>query len=170
LFLQHITPKWNSWISYVYTRSLVSIEEPGGEINEGEWFPAYYDQPHAFKFVSDLRLGQRGSFALNFIYNTGRPITALVSDYQMGNLVVPHYSDRNEYRIPNYMRLDVSMTIGNIFNKIDDKLNISIYNLLGRKNAYSVYYQRLDNQPIPQAYKLAVLGSAFPSITYTIKL
>jgi hypothetical protein len=170
LFLKHITPKWNSWISYVYTRALVSVDDPSGEINQGDWFPAYYDQPHAFKFVSDLRLGKRGSFAVNFIYNTGRPITALVSDYRMGNLVVPHYSDRNEYRIPNYMRMDVSFTIGNIFNKIDDKLNISIYNLLGRKNAYSVYYQRLDNQPIPQAYKLAVLGSAFPSLTYSLKL
>ncbi len=170
LFLKHSTPKWNSWISYVYTRSFVSVDEPSGDINDGEWFPAYYDQPHAFKFVSDLRLGRRGSFSVNFIYNTGRPITALVSDYRMGQLVIPHYSDRNEYRIPNYMRLDVSFTIGNIINKFEDKLNISVYNILGRKNAYSVYYERLVDEPIPQAYKLSVLGSAFPSITYSIEL
>ncbi len=170
LFLKHLTPKWNSWISYVYTRSEVQISEASGEINDGEWFPAYFDQPHSFKFVSDLRLGKRGSFAVNVVYNTGRPITALESDYRMGNLVIPHYSDRNEYRIPNYLRFDVSFTVGNILNRFDDKLNISVYNLLGRKNAYSIFYQRPDGEPIPQAYKLSVLGSAFPSVTYTLKL
>lgn len=170
LFLKHITPKWNSWISYVYNRSEVSVDEAAGNINDGDWFPAYYDQPHTFKFVSDLRLGKRGSFAVNVVYNTGRPITALENDYRLGNLVIPHFSDRNEYRIPNYMRFDVSFTIGSILNRFDDRLNISVYNLLGRKNAYSIFYQRPEGEPIPQAYKLSILGSAFPSITYTLKL
>jgi hypothetical protein len=113
---------------------------------------------------------RKGSFGATIVYNTGRPITALISEYNQGPLVVPHYSDRNKYRIPNYFRIDVSMTLGSIIRSLDDRLTISLYNLLGRKNAYSVFYQRNDSSPVPRAYKLAVLGSIFPSITYNIKL
>nr|WP_255647384.1 TonB-dependent receptor [Fulvivirga sedimenti] len=171
-FVKRLTPIWTGWVSYVYTRSEVSFPGDVETINSGDWFPAYYDQPHSFKFVSDIRMGKsrKGSFGSTIVYNTGRPITALTSDYLQGPLVVPHYSDRNEYRIPNYFRIDVSMTLGSIIRKLDDRLTISLYNLLGRRNAYSVFYQRNDNSPIPRAYKLSVLGSIFPSITYSLKL
>ncbi|MEJ2004730.1 MAG: TonB-dependent receptor [Cyclobacteriaceae bacterium] len=171
-FVKRLTPRWTGWVSYVYTRSEVSFDGTGENINDGDWFPASYDQPHAFKFVSDLRMGKtrKGSFGATVVYHTGRPITALISQYNQGPLVVPHYSDRNQYRIPNYFRIDVSMTIGSIIRSVDDRLTIGLYNLLGRKNAYSVFYQRNDSSPVPRAYKLAVLGSIFPSITYNIKL
>ncbi len=171
LFVKRLTPSWTGWVSYVYTRSEVSFAGTGENINNGDWFPAYYDQPHSFKFVSDLRLGKnrKGSFGATIVYNTGRPITALISDYNQGPVVVPHYSDRNEYRIPDYFRIDVSMTMGSIIRSVDDRLTIGLYNLLGRKNAYSVFYRRNDTSPIPRAYKLSVLGSIFPSITYNIK-
>jgi hypothetical protein len=171
LFAKRITPKWTGWFTYVFTRSEVSFPSDTETINSGDWFPAYYDQPHSFKFVSDLRIGRarRSSFGTNLVFNTGRPITALISDYQQNEVVVPHYSDRNQYRIPNYFRIDMSLTIGSIVPKWDDKLVFSLYNVLGRRNAYSVYYARTPNNPFPRAFKLSVLGSVFPSLTYNVK-
>ena len=85
--------------------------------------------------------------------------------------MVPIYSDRNKYKIPNYLRVDVSFTVGNVINKIEDSLVFSVYNLLGRDNSYSVFYKRpADNYFIPKPYSLSVLGAVLPSITYNFKL
>ncbi|MDH5250861.1 MAG: hypothetical protein OEW40_17850, partial [Cyclobacteriaceae bacterium] len=66
--------------------------------------------------------------------------------------------------------LDFSFTIGSILKKLDDSLVFSVYNLFGRDNAYSVFYQRpANNYFIPKPYKLSVLGAALPSLTYNFK-
>jgi hypothetical protein len=80
------------------------------------------------------------------------------------------YSARNAYKMPDYFRVDVSITVGNVFRKIEDSIVFSIYNLFGRENAYSVFYQRpANNYFIPKPYKLAILGTALPSLTYNFK-
>jgi hypothetical protein len=120
--------------------------------------------------VIDRKLRNKGAFSVVASYTTGRPLTAIESSYIVGGTVVPIYSDRNEYKIPNYLRIDFSFTIGNIVKKIEDSLVFSVYNLLGRENAYSVFYKRpANNYFIPKPYKLSVLGAALPSITYNFK-
>lgn len=173
LLLKRRTNKWKGWISYSYTRSesRTTLDNNNADIiNRGLWFPTNFDQPHNFKFVSDLKLGRNGSFGVNFVYNSGRPVTAVQSDYDVNSVVVPNFSDRNAFRIPNYIRLDMSFTAGSILKKVDDKMVFSIYNVFGRRNAYSVFYRRGENLSAPQAFKLSVLGSIFPSITYSFNL
>jgi hypothetical protein len=170
LFLKKNIGEWNGWIAYTYSRSFVKVattQEQEG-INQDEWFPSNYDKPHNLTVVANRKLQKSGSFGFTFTYSTGRPVSAVTASYQSGPAVVPLFSKRNEYRIPDYMRIDCSLTIGNIFPKIDDSLTLAIYNFLGRKNAYSVYYQRKDNIPLPQSYRLSMLGTAFPSATYTV--
>jgi hypothetical protein len=78
---------------------------------------------------------------------------------------------RNAERIPDYIRLDVGITIDPKPGKRwQGSWNFSIYNLLGRQNAYSVYF-RSSSGEINQAktYQLSVLGAAIPSITYNFK-
>ncbi len=171
VYLKKTTGFWTGWLSYEYSRTFVKVDGPtrSETINGGAWFPANYDKPHNINFVAKRKLWRGGSFGVNFTYNTGRPFTALESNYENDGTTVPQFSDRNQYRIPDYYRLDISFTIGNVINKLDDTLNFSIYNVLGRRNAYSVFYRREDPSLIPKAFKLAVLGSAFPSITYNFK-
>ncbi len=167
------TPKWTGWLSYTYARTFVTVEENEinkESINDGERFPANYDQPHSIRFTSDLKWGRRGSFGASFTYNTGRPITVIESDYLLDELLAPNFSDRNKFRIPDYWRLDVSFTMGSILRKFDDKLVLSIYNVFGRDNAYSVFFRRPGNINVPRPFKLAVLGAIFPSFTYSINL
>ncbi|MEM6362349.1 MAG: TonB-dependent receptor, partial [Bacteroidota bacterium] len=167
------TPKWTGWLSYTYARTFVTVEENEinkESINDGERFPANYDQPHSIRFTSDLKWGRRGSFGASFTYNTGRPITVIESDYLLDELLAPNFSDRNKFRIPDYWRLDVSFTMGSILRKFDDKLVFSVYNVFGRDNAYSVFFRRPDNINVPRPFKLAVLGAIFPSLTYSINL
>jgi hypothetical protein len=171
LYARKLKGKWTGWISYTYSQTQVNVSSTNETetINGGEWYPSNYNKPHNFNIVANRRIG-RGAFSLIFTYSSGRPLTAVESSYIADGTVVPIYSQRNQYNIPNNVRLDVSFTIGNVFRKLDDSLVISFYNLLGRENAYSVFYQRPQSSFfIPKAYQLSVLGSTLPSITYNFK-
>jgi hypothetical protein len=85
---------------------------------------------------------------------------------------VPIFSERNQLRIPAYHRLDFAYTLGKGYKK-DQKIRTSwtfgIYNVYGRKNAFSVFFTQ-DGFGRPVANRLAILGSAFPSLTLNIEL
>jgi hypothetical protein len=164
--------KWTGWISYTYSQTHVKVPPRAGSetINGGEWYASNYNKPHTLNLVVDRKLRNRGAFSFIFTYNSGRPLTAIESSYITGGTVVPLYSNRNKYNIPDYVRVDLSFTIGSVVRKLDDSLVFSVYNLFGRDNAYSIFYQRpANNFLIPKPYKLSVLGSPLPSLTYNFK-
>ncbi len=172
LYVRRLKGLWTGWASYTYARTELEVKSSFEleTINNGEWYPSNYDKPHTFNLVMNRRYRKGGAFSFLIAYNSGRPFTAVETSYIVGGTVVPVYSQRNQYNIPNYFRFDVSFTIGNVVRKLDDSLVFSVYNLFGRDNAYSVFYQRpASNFFIPKAYKLAVLGAAMPSVTYNFK-
>lgn len=164
--------KWTGWLAYTLSKSenLVNGEFEEEKINEGEWYPSNYDQRHNLSLVAKRDMGgDKAFFSFNLAYNSGRPFTGVESSYYFNNAVVPLYSTRNKYRIPDYLRFDIGLGFNSVFKKWEDQLNFSVYNLFGRANAYSIYYRKPSNVAIiPFSYKLTVLGQAFPSITYTI--
>lgn len=159
--------RFHGWLAYTYARSLRKFEE--GEstivINQGKYYASSFDQPHIVSVVMNYHLGVRTTLSANFNYSTGRPITIPVSKYSYDvYLSVLNYSQRNEYRIPDYHRMDLSLTIKDKPRKnkvFKSEWIISVFNLYGRKNTYSISFDRYGN-----ASKLSVLGSVFPSVTY----
>ena len=169
LYLNKRKGWWTGWISYTYTRTDIKVSSPypGESINSGKWFPSGYNKPHQFNLVINRRFFRRGGISLNTSYSSGRPLTAIETGYISDGVAVPVYSDRNKYRIGHYLRTDLSLTIGKVFRKLDDNLVLSLYNIGGRLNPYSVFYKRADpNIFLPRAYQLSVLGAMLPSITY----
>ena len=163
--------KWTGWLSYAYARTWVRVRADANRetVNQGDWYPANFDKPHNVNVVAERQLGEKGSFATNLTYSTGRPANIVVNNYQDGNTTVPVFSDRNQYRIPNYFRMDISFTTGKLFSKgtrYEDNLTFSVYNLLSRNNAFSVFYRQSEERVLLQAYKFSVLGAAFPALTY----
>lgn len=159
--------KLNGWLAYTYSRSLMdfSSDNENLNINNGEQYPANYDQPHNVSLVLNYKLGPRMTLSSSFNYQTGRPITIPISKFTYdAYLAALNYSSRNEYRIPDYHRLDLSLTIKDKErnnSRFRGEWVISVFNVYGRKNAYSVYFNKYG-----RAYKLSVLGSMFPSVTY----
>jgi hypothetical protein len=154
-----------------YTWSRTKLKSTGTfrdeKINRSEWFPANYDKPNNLTLTHTYLYSRRLSFSSNFTWSTGRPVTYPLTSYYIGNKLVVQYSDRNAYRIPDYIRLDVSCTInGNLrSNKIANPHFIfSVYNLLGRQNPYSVYF-RNDKNTI-YGYQLSIFGRAIPSVSF----
>lgn len=169
-YIKKKTGKFNGWLSYTYSRTFVKIEdeERGENVNDGEWFPSKFDQPHNLSIVGNFNFNKTNQLSFNFTYATGRPLTAPDANYGLDKYIIPNYSDRNEYRLPANHRLDISYTIQRgIFRtyRYKDSFTFSIYNLYARKNAYSIYFKR-DKRNVFGAYKLSILGSIIPSITY----
>jgi len=141
----------NGWIGYSYARSFIKLDSDFNEekINNGNYFSTNYDKPHNLDIVLNYKLTERYSISTNFTYQTGRPITYPDGKYIYQNQEYLTYSDRNEFRIPDYYRLDVGLNIeGNhkIKKFAHSFWNISVYNLLGRNNPYSVFLENVDGQ------------------------
>ncbi len=165
--------KLNGWISYSYSRTqLQQQEKTASPINGGDWFAAEYDRPHELKFVGNYKFTQRYSLSLNADYSTGRPTTVPVGQYfdEQQKRLIPFYTDRNSYRLPDYFRVDGSFNIEpshHLTNLTHSWFSIGVYNMLGRRNAYSVYYQA-ETGGI-KGYQLSIFGAPIPFVSYNIK-
>lgn len=164
--------KLNGWLGYTYSRTFLRSNTLFNDelINNGEYFPANYDKPHDFSLVLNYKLTKRYSFSANFVYQTGRPITYPVGQYQYGGAEYTLYSDRNQFRIPDYYRLDIGVNIeGNhkIKKLAHSFWNFSIYNVLGRNNPYSVYFVTESGEI--KAYQTSIFAIPVPTITYNFK-
>lgn len=162
----------NGWIGYTYSRTELKLnsEIPEERVNNGNYFPTNYDKPHDLSIVANYKLTKRYSLSANFIYQTGRPITYPIGKYNFGGSEQVVYSDRNQIRIPDYYRLDLGVNIeGNHkLKKLAHSFwNISVYNVLGRNNPYSVFFEN-DNGKI-KAYQASIFSIPVPTITYNFK-
>jgi len=161
------------WLAYTYSRTLRKVDSsfPEERVNRGEWYPSYFDKPHDLTMVGNYQFTRRVRLGFNFTFSTGRPITLPESTYRIRNFDIANYSDRNQYRIPPYHRLDLSLSVdGNLKKnkKWDSSWTFAIYNLYGRNNPYSVFFQSTGSGRF-SAFRLAILGRPFPSITYNFK-
>jgi hypothetical protein len=161
------------WISYTYSRSLITVdgEQSWEKINKGITYPANYDKPQSFNFVGNLKLSRRINFSSNLVYSSGRPITYPTGVFYVDGMQVVNYSQRNEFRIPDYFRIDLSMNIeGNLRKRkfAHGSWMFSVYNLTGRKNVYSVYFKN-ENGSI-NGFKQSIYGVPVFTISYNIKL
>ncbi len=161
------------WISYTYSRVLMKVDSPyeTEKVNGGEYFPANYDKPHDLKIVTNVKFSRRFNASSIFVYNTGRPITYPVAFYNFYNANRLYYSNRNEYRIPDYMRLDLSATLnGNLkMKKLNhSSLTFTVYNVLGRRNPYSIFFEN-ENGTI-KGYQMSIFGQPIFMLTYNFKL
>ena len=165
--------KLNGWVNYSYANSSILVNDniTGENINFGERYPSNYDHPHTFNIVANYKVSRRLILSGNLIYSTGRPITYPAAIYYQDGQKILHYTQRNEYRIPDYFRIDLALKIeGNLLSKklAHGVFIFSVYNLTGRKNAYSVYFKSENGQI--NGYKMSIFGTQIFSITYDFKL
>ncbi len=171
---QKNTGKLTGSVNYTFSRAFreftgSSIAET---INDGERYPASFDMPHSLNLSWRVELSKRHFFTGQFTYHTGRPVTVPVSAITLENSTVAYFSERNQFRIPDYHRLDVALVVeGN--HKRDKRWEgtwvFSVYNAYARNNPYSVFF-RSDGQGIPQPYQLSIIGTIFPSVSYNIRI
>ena len=159
------------WLAYTYSKAEQTTKggtAGGPGINEGQTYFTNYDRTHDISLTSAYELNDRWSFAGNFIYQTGRPVTYPRAQYTYQDLTVASYGLRNAERLPDYHRLDISATLRAKKNK-NRKLNsewvFAIYNAYDRRNANSITFRENADTGETEAVKLTVFG-IIPSATW----
>lgn len=156
------------WVNYTYARTLNQVNEGVDfqqQINGGNWYRANFDRPHSLNLSLNINQGRHHSFSFNFAYSTGRPYTAPEGFIRYLGLVYPFYNERNQYRLPDYHRLDFAWNIYNPSLKNrrwQGHWTFTVYNLYGRRNAYSIFYRTTP-------YRLSIFGAPIPSLTYNFE-
>ncbi len=164
--------KLNGWLAYSYSRSTMLFNGtlPGENINDGLSYPSNYDRPHGLNLVTNYKVSRRLSFSGTLEYMSGRPVTYPISIYFQNGSEYMDYSDRNQYRIPDYFRMDLSINLeGNLKKRklAHSFWMLSIYNLTGRKNAYSVFFRNEDGNI--NGYKLSIFGRPVITLSWNFK-
>lgn len=160
-------------VSYTWSRSLRTVNGPTEreKINKGLEYPSNFDQPHTVTVQWRYGISRRIFFTGNFSFRSGRPVSAPFAGYFVDNISIGNFSERNQFRIPDYHRLDIGMVLegGHKRNKkISGSWALSVINLYGRKNPYSVFFKGQPNG-IFNAYTISVIGTMIPSLSYNFK-
>lgn len=168
LLVKKPSGKLNGWISYTWSRSERNIKD----IQQKGWYLSPYDSPHDFTIVAIYEASKRIDISGNWVFRTGRPLTAPSLRYEYGNLILPWYAGRNEDRMPDYHRLDLGLTIRNKEKpgrKWEGEWVFSVYNAYARKNADAIYFDDTDENPLKTAAYRTTYFSIFPAVTYNFR-
>lgn len=175
--LKKVKGRFNGWVSY----TLAKTERLTEGVNNNEWYPSRFDQTHNFNLTAFYDLSERASLSATFVYNTGTPVTLASSGYYQQGYFVPHNEGggRNNFRIPDYHRLDVSITLDPKKEKANKRWQgqwvFGVYNLYARRNAFTISGTQSEGRPVigqpimTEANQLSVVGSVIPSISYNFK-
>ena len=172
LMIKKPTGRLSGWLSYTYSRSLLqtSSHELAEKVNDGKWYPSNFDQPHDIMLVANYAFNKRANIAMNANYSTGRPITLPVAKFYYNGSERVYFSERNAYRIPDYLRVDLSLNLEGshkIKKLAHASWSLGVYNVLGRSNPYSVYYTPVNG--ILKGYQLSIFAQPIPYITYNFR-
>ena len=171
-YLKKSQGKHTYWLAYTLSKSEQKTEgrtsfEKG--INDGEWYYTPYDKTHDISFVSNYKISNKFTLNTNFIFQTGQPTNYPVGQYTYMDLNIPNYGPRNSRRLPNYHRLDVSVTLNSQkIKKYKSEWVFGFYNIYNRDNANSIFFRENSETLKNEAVQLSIFGIV-PSITYNFK-
>ena len=167
--------KFTGWFAYTLSKSeqrALGGNAGGPGINKGNWYNTPFDRTHDISITGNYELSEKWKFGVNFVYQTGRPVTYPNGQYQYEGLSIASFDERNANRLPDYHRLDFSATFTPTKNnnrRWESEWVFGVYNAYARRNAASVSFIQDFNTGENEARRISVFGSFIPSITYNFK-
>ena len=196
LLLQKNTGKTTGWLAYTWSKSIRLFNRPGEEIFSGKKYYAGNDRRHNLNLVINHRFNEHWEASLAWNFQTGRRGTLSTTtilgsgpsdlNESLGTyienikntLTVIHYlpalssyKERNGHQLPDVHRLDLGMTYTWKIGKLENKVNLSVYNVYNHQNISNIYWGYDSNKmDAKQVLKGICLLPVLPSISYTLKL
>ncbi len=163
--------KLTGQINYSYTLSERQFEL----LNDGLPYSFRYNHPHAIKINLQQRLNINTSFNINWQYGSGQPISLISTTSRFLPLsnfpstdIVTRIGKVNSFRLPAYHRLDIGFYFEWGGAKVQQHLNVGVYNLYNRKNPYYVYQVNDEDFPEDNGLKQQNSLPILPSLSYRI--
>ncbi|WP_106147565.1 TonB-dependent receptor [Flagellimonas meridianipacifica] len=173
---------FKGWLAYTLSRS--EQRTPGRTlpfdngrsnletgINFGEWYSTPFDKTHDISVFASYDASEKWNFNANFIYQTGQPTNFPEGQFEFQGLTVPFFGLRNQERLPDFHRLDISATLTpkrNKRKKVQSEWVFSIYNVYNRMNAASINFRENEDTGRNEALRTSIFG-IIPSVTYNFK-
>lgn len=118
------------------------------DINGGAYFPPRFDTRHNLSIVAMYELARKWQVTATWVYTSGYVTWLPLGRFTFQDVpgapfqpVVPVYGDRNTFRYPAYMRLDLGIVYKWKTRRSEQDLTLSIYNATDRRNPYFIYIE-----------------------------
>jgi hypothetical protein len=162
-----------------YTLSKTDRKFPGE--NNGKSIPFKFDRRHILNISSSyiLKKNKKTEYGVTtaFVLTSGHYESLKAGSYygfmpgfDNGNSYDDKYigerdyfTHRNNYLMPKYIRWDIGYYLNRTGEKVNHTLNIGIYNVLNRHNAYSLYWDSDD-----KTWKQLSILPIMPTMSYSI--
>lgn len=135
-------------------------------LNYGNAFPFRYHRLHDFNVSVNYKIFKKWDLSALWSYGTGYPVTVPVEEYRPTMEVVHqfvfYYPSINNYRLPDYHRLDLGIHYRSVNRLGENYLSFDLFNAYNRKNVINMYVSGWD-------FKYSYLLPFIPSVTYTLK-
>lgn len=163
-------PKFDVQAHYTLSRSLRNFRE----LNQGKPFASSSDRPHNLSFTATYRPIKQLDISTTFLYATGGAYTAPKAIHMVGGAFLKEYGAYNAARLPDYHRLDLSVTYWFKSKRFQrNGINISIYNVYARRNPMFLSWRVAEDEEMDNTYNITegkpVLFEILPSISWTFK-
>ncbi|MBK7475161.1 MAG: TonB-dependent receptor [Haliscomenobacter sp.] len=188
LGLEKKTGKLTGWIGYTLARVIredFAPLDPSRSFAQVGQFAPIYDRRHDLSVVLFWEISKRWAASATFVYGSGDlrwlPVGRLTFQDVAGTelkTVVPVFQDRNNFRLPDYHRLDAGL-IWKFFPKWGESdLTLSLVNAYDRRNVFFIYLDpvfenedQIGGIQIPQGIKAkqVSLFPVLPAITWNFK-
>ena len=135
------------FLSYTWSRTMREIVG----INGDNPYPANFDRRHNLSLVLTYKFSPRVTATGSFVYFSGNPFTTPNGKYWYNGQWNPRYGERNNFRIPDYHRADIGVTLKGRTRpdkRFKSNWNFSVYNLYARENAFSIYFNTASAQDV----------------------
>ena len=168
IMLKYDFAKWSGWLGYTWSKSLYEIPE----INGGKPYRSPLNHQHAVNFVLTYDFTPQWTASADWVFYSGAPTTFPVGKFRFGDTYASIYSSRNEDSMPDYHRLDLSLTFRTA-GRVKDKRwsgewNLSVYDAYARHNAWSLafgYNRETHETECRKVYLFTII----PSLSYNIQ-
>ena len=170
LLLEKKLGKTTGWIGYTLSWTNRQFEN----LNFGEVFPYRYDRRHDIGVAVTHEFNERVSIGAVWVYGTGNAVTLGLERYQPATVSqfswytdIEHIEGRNNYRMPAYHRLDLSVNLKKERKWGERTWSFGIYNVYSRQNPFYLEfgYDSVGNRKLFQYSLFPII----PSFSYAFK-
>lgn len=177
LLLRKTRGKLTGWVGYTMSWATRQFDE----INGGRPFYYKYDRRHDLSISGVYQFNQKWDVGAVFVFWTGNAITLPPQMYtpvtghylpnysfQGASQPVGYFENFNDYRMPNYHRLDLGVNRTKKKKWGESVLSISVYNIYNRQNAFFLFVEE-DLKTGDKRLMQQSLFPIIPSISWKFK-